>query len=242
MEPDLPKSPASRRGRSQEGSCCPERTPRLLTSTAGENGGRQMADGDKKAGAAQIATQGLPRTTKAAKKSGKQKRKESRRLVLPREDAKAVEKYSRRERRTADGGQRQEGLCCPERTPRLLRSTAGENGGHDGGWRQEGSCCADSYSRTPSTWLPRLPRSLASRRGRSQEGSCCPERTPRLLRSTAGENGGWQTADGEKKACAAQIATQGRHPHGYQGCQEVRQAEEEGVKKARVAQRGRQGC
>ena len=39
--------------------------------------------------------------TKAAKKSGKQKRKESRRLVLPREDAKAVDKYSRRERRTA---------------------------------------------------------------------------------------------------------------------------------------------
>ena len=36
----LPRSPASRRGRSQEGSCCPERTPRLLTSTAGENGGR----------------------------------------------------------------------------------------------------------------------------------------------------------------------------------------------------------
>ena len=31
-----------------------------------------------------------------AKKSGKQKRKESRRLVLPREDAKAVDKYSRR--------------------------------------------------------------------------------------------------------------------------------------------------
>ena len=56
--------------------------------------------------------------TKAAKKSGKQKRKESRRLVLPREDAKAVEKYSRRERHG------------------------------DGGRRQEGSCCADSYSRT----------------------------------------------------------------------------------------------
>ena len=52
--------------------------------------------------------------TKAAKKSGKQKRKESRRLVLPREDAKAVEKYSRRERRTADGGRRQEGLCCAD--------------------------------------------------------------------------------------------------------------------------------
>ena len=42
----LPRSPASRRGRSQEGSCCPEscprtpststRLPRLLTSTAGE--------------------------------------------------------------------------------------------------------------------------------------------------------------------------------------------------------------
>ena len=86
--------------------------------------------------------------TKAAKKSGKQKRKESRRLVLPREDAKAVDKYSRRERQT----------------------------------------------------------------------------------------------DGDKKARAAQRATQGRHLHGYQGCQEVRQAEEEGVKKARVAQRGRQGC
>ena len=43
----LPRSPASRRGRSQEGSCCPERMPRLLTSTAGENGGRQTADGDK---------------------------------------------------------------------------------------------------------------------------------------------------------------------------------------------------
>ena len=42
--------------------------------------------------------------TGPAKKSGKQKRKESRRLVLPREDAKAVDKYSRRERRTADGG------------------------------------------------------------------------------------------------------------------------------------------
>ena len=132
--------------------------------------------------------------TKAAKKSGKQKRKESRRLVLPREDAKAVEKYSRRERRTADGGR-----------------------------RQEGSCCADSYSRTPSTWLPRLPRSPASRRGRSQEGSCCPERTPRLLTSTAGENGGRQTADGDKKARAAQRATQGRHLHGYQGCRQVQQ-------------------
>ena len=145
--------------------------PRLLTSTAGGIGGWQTADGDKKAGAAQIATQGLPRTTKAAKKSGKQKRKESRRLLLPREDAKAVEKYSRRERRMADGGQRQEGLCCPERTPRLLRSTAGENGGR----QQEGSCCADSYLRTPSTWLPRL------------------------LTSTVGENGGWRTANGRRE-------------------------------------------
>ena len=39
--------------------------------------------------------------TAPVKKSGKQKRKESRRLVLPREDAKAVDKYSRRGRRTA---------------------------------------------------------------------------------------------------------------------------------------------
>ena len=109
----------------------------------------------KKARAAQIATQGLP--TKAAKKSGKQKRKESRRLVLPREDAKAVEKYSRRGRQTADGGR-----------------------------RQEGSCCAEGYSRTPSTWLPRLST------------------------STVGENGGQQTADenGDKKARAAQRAAQ----------------------------------
>ena len=84
----LPRSPASRRGRSQEGSCCPERTPRLLTSTAGEatkNGykgykeRRQDENGDK------------TRTT-------------TRRLVLRREllkDAiymatKAVDKYSRR--------------------------------------------------------------------------------------------------------------------------------------------------
>ena len=88
--------------------------------------------------------------TGPAKKSSKQKRKESRRLLLPREEAKAVDKYSRRERWTADGGRRQEGWCC-----------------------------TDSYSRT--------------------------------------------TKD-------------------YQGCQEVRQAEEEGVKKACVAQRGRQGC
>ena len=129
----LPRSPASRRGRSQEGSCCPERTPRLLTSTAGENGGRQTADGDK---------------TRTA----------TRRLVLHREllkDAiymatKAVDKYSRRERRTADGGQ-----------------------------RQEGSCCAESYSRMPSTWLPRLST------------------------STAGENGGRQTADGERQTRTA---------------------------------------
>ena len=64
--------------------------------------------------------------------------KESRRLVLPREDAKAVDKYSRRERQMADGG-----------------------------WRQD-------------------------------------------------ENG-------DKKARAAQRATQGRHLHGYQGCRQVQQ-------------------
>ena len=68
-----------------------------------------------------------------------------------------------------------------------------------------------------------LLRSLASRRGRSQEGLCCPERTPRLLTSTAGENGGRQTADGDKKAHAEQRATQGRHLHGYQGCRQVQQ-------------------
>ena len=107
--------------------------------------------------------------TGPAKKSGNQKRKESRRLVLPREDAKAVDKYSRRERWTPDGGR-----------------------------RQEGSCCTESYSRTPSTWLPRLST------------------------STAGENGGRQT-DGDKKARAAQRATQGRHLHGYQGCRQVQQ-------------------
>ena len=106
--------------------------------------------------------------TKAAKKSGKQKRKESRRLVLPREDAKAVDKYSRRERRTADGGRRQEGWCC-----------------------------AESYSRTPSTWLPRLSNKYSRRERR--------------------------TADGDKKARAAQRATQGRNLHGYQGCRQVQQ-------------------
>ena len=77
----LPRSPASRRGRSQEGSCCPEscpRTPRLLTSTAGE-ATKKFENGDK---------------TRTA----------TRRLVLRREllkDAiymatKAVNKYSRR--------------------------------------------------------------------------------------------------------------------------------------------------
>ena len=77
-----------------------------------------------------------------AKKSGKQKRKESRRLVLPREDAKAVDKYRRR-----------------------------------------------GYN----------------------------ERTSRRLQ--------WRTADenGDKKARAAQRATQGRHLHGYQGCRQVQQ-------------------
>ena len=77
-----------------------------------------------------------------------------------------------------------------------------------------------------------LPRSPASRKGRSQEGSCCPEscprtpststRLPRLLTSTAGEATN-KFDNGDKKSRAAQRATQGRHLHGYQGCQEVQQ-------------------
>ena len=79
-----------------------------------------------------------------------------------------------------------------------------------------------------------LPRSPASRRGRSQEGSCCPEslprtpststRLPRLLTSTAGE-ATKKSDNGDKKARAAQRAAQGRHLHlqGYQGCQQVQQ-------------------
>ena len=144
MEPDLPRSPASRRGRSQEGSCCPERTPRLLTSTTRENGGRQAADS--------------------------RRRTATRRLVLRREllkDAiymatKAVDKYGRRERRTADGdkkaraAQRDTQGChlhgyqgCrqvqQERTADGRRRTA--NGRRER--RQEGSCCAESCLRMP---------------------------------------------------------------------------------------------
>ena len=125
--------------------------------------------------------------TKAAKKSGKQKRKESRRLVLPREDAKAVDKYSRRGRWTADGGRRQEGLCC-----------------------------ADSYSRTTKAAKKsgkqkrKEPRRLVLPR----EDAKAVEKYSRRERRTA-------DADGDKKARAAQRATQGRHLHGYQGCRQV---------------------
>ena len=77
-----------------------------------------------------------------------------------------------------------------------------------------------------------LPRSPASRRGRSQEGLCCPEscprtpststRLPRLLTSTAGE-ATKKFHNGDKKSRAAQRAAQGRHLHGYQGCRQVQQ-------------------
>ena len=68
-----------------------------------------------------------------AKKSGKQKRKESRRLVLPREDVKAVDKYSRR-------GYKE--LRQEENGDKRRMATRGER-------RQEGSCCAESCSRMP---------------------------------------------------------------------------------------------
>ena len=96
-----------------------------------------------------------------------------------------------------------------------------------------------------------LPRSPASRRGRSQEGSCCPEscprtpststRLPRLLTSTAGE-ATKKFHNGDKKSRAAQ----GRHLHGYQGCRQVQQerlqrSPRNGDKKARAALRAAQG-
>ena len=96
-----------------------------------------------------------------------------------------------------------------EDLPRSLASRRGRS--------QEGSCCpemakaVDKYSRRgykerrqeengdiSYTMEPDLPRSLASRRGRSQEGSCCPEMTPRLLTSTAGE----ATKNGDKRRTA----------------------------------------
>ena len=111
--------------------------PRLSTSTAGENGGRQTA---------------------------------TRRLVLCREllkDAiymatKAVNKYSRREWRTADGDKKARAVqratqgrhlhgyqgcreVQQERTADDRRRMA--NGRRER--RQEGSCCTESYSRMP---------------------------------------------------------------------------------------------
>ena len=116
-----------------------------------------------------------------AKKSGKQKRKESRRLVLPRElpnDAKAVQqerlqrtatkatkatkngdKKARAAQRAAQGRHLHGYQGCrqvqQERLQRSLRTATRRER------RQEGSCCAESCSRTPSTWLPRLSTSTA---------------------------------------------------------------------------------
>ena len=74
----------------------------------------------------------------------------------------------------------------------------------------------------PSGMLPRSPARVTSSRGRSPTPSTS-RRLPRLSTSTAGE-ATKKSGNGDKKACAAQRAAQGRHLHlqGYQGscCQE----------------------
>ena len=105
-----------------------------------------------------------------------------------------------------------------------------------------------------------LPRSPASRRGRSQEGSCCPEscpRTPRLLTSTAveatkkSENGN-KTRTATRRLVlrrellkdAIYMATKAVDKYSRRGYKEVRERrkDENGDKKARAAQRAAQGC
>ena len=158
-----------------------------MTSTAGENGGRQTADSDKKARAAQIATQGRHLHGYQGCQEVRQAEEEGvKKAVLPREYAKAVDKYSRRERRTA--------------TRRLVL-------------RRE--LLKDAiYMATKAAKKSGKQKRKESRR------LVLPREYAKLL-STAGENGGRQTADGDKKARAAQRATQGRHLHGYQGCRQV---------------------
>ena len=128
----LPRSPASRRGRSQEGSCCPESCPRTPTSTRLPRLDKYSRRGYKE----------VPQ--RRQDENGDKKSRAARELL---KDAiymatKAVDKYSRRGYKEV---RRQE-----ER-------------------RQEGSCCAESCSRTPSTWLPRLSTSTAGEATKKSE-------------------------------------------------------------------------
>ena len=133
----LPRSPASRRGRSPTPSTS-RRLPRLSTSTAGE-ATKKSDNGDKKARAAQRAAQGCHLHLQGYQgcRQVQQERLQrspttaTRRLVLPRElpkDAiymatKAVNKYSRKGYKEVRQ-QRQEGSCCPERCPMTPRELA----------------------------------------------------------------------------------------------------------------------
>ena len=133
----------------------------------------------------------------ATKKSenGNKTRTATRRLMLCREllkDAiymatKAVDKYSRRgykevreQRQDENGDKKAHVVQRAAQGPIYMATKAVDKYSRRGykEWRQEGSCCAESCSRTPSTWLPRLST------------------------STAGE----ATKNGDKKARAAQRA------------------------------------
>ena len=152
----LPRSPASRRGRSQECSCCPEscpRTPRLLTSTAGE-ATKKFENGDK---------------TRTA----------TRRLVLCREllkDAiymatKAVDKYSRRGYKEVQEWRQDEN---GDKKARAAQRAA--QGHHLHGYQ---GCRQVQQER-----LQRSPRT-ATRQERRQEGLCCAESCSRMPRELA---------------------------------------------------------
>ena len=99
--------------------------------------------------------------------------------------------------------------------------------------RQEGLCCAESCSRMPSTWLPRLSTSTAGEATKKFEnGDKTRTATRRLVLCR------------ELLKDAIYMATKAVDKYSRRGYKEVRERrqDENGDKKVRAAQRAAQGC